>query len=391
MVGCQLANLEGILVTETDGGKISMSVNVEKFRRIVEVSWKESMPLSVAFPKMFNLEILNARLLRWSDEEEDCSKNEFQQFRWSLLGSVLTAEASIVADVAFLKWTVQTIGNKREDEVVELSAYDLKVICSLSLVPHIGKDCITDIVKVLDEIPKLMLSLDHVSSTDLVYALIALLKHLQSLEVLSKLEEIVEEMFFSFIMRHERLGRVPLYQAFGFYCMAALGQEHSFTAKLAKKTPKEQFAAWSEKFQELSLIHKFKAHSLGLWKKLIDENFFGFWEALNPAAVINLDDQTLNWDKPPSMGSIKQEKEKLDSFEAYWEEIDIDYNNTLGLMWNRSYLCYWMNLSAPKRIENEFKSFTNLEEFESYLRKPETARLILLYEIGIWETNFHSL
>lgn len=135
-VGCELADLNGLLVKSTDGKKIAMGVSVEELRKITHLKWNANLHLGF----LFDMELLKEKL------ESVCKVIDFRKFRCVLSDCALIPDATVVTDVAILKWMVQTI-KYRDDEVVlqvtendddevflqvvEIMPYDLKVICAL--------------------------------------------------------------------------------------------------------------------------------------------------------------------------------------------------------------------------------------------------------------------
>ena len=366
-VGCELAKLEGVLGMNLDHNEISMRVNLNNLSKIVDVDWKEnnSIPLAVAVPKLFNMELLKAKVPLGSETID------FKKFRWYLSDCALTPEATIVADVAILKWTVQIINNKNdeygEDKVVKIDPYDLKVISSLSLTPLVGEDYFDDMAIVLKEIPKLVRSLGFISVNELVYSLIALLKHLQSNKLYAKLEDVVDTIFPSLVEQYKEdtMVMIPLYQEFGFYCVMVLGMDHPFIANFTKYVSVEQLVVWNKQCQEFSLKRDLKIFSLGSGTKLIDDEFHGAWNHVSPSATIG-SEQKLEWDD------------------------NLVFRKEADLNANQSYLCMTYNVVIPKRIWNEFKSCTSLGQLQKYLAKPETIRKLLIYKISIFTKNFKS-
>ena len=362
-VGCEFAKLSGILVTATEGEKVSMTVNVQEFRKIVEGNPMKKNVLPKEFPEMFNMELLKQELLKWGTETI-----AFRSFHWILSDCALTSEAKIVADVAILKWIVQTIDNRNADQVVGLTPYDVRLTCSLSLTAHTGKDYIADIAKVLDEIPKLLPVLDANSESAqlgyIVDSLLALLKQLASDEICAKLESIIESIFL-LIIKENRGGvmePVPLFDAFGFYCIVVLGKGHPLIAKLAKMASKERFADWIEKYLKLSTENGLKIYSLGSWMRLVDYEFSGVWNYCKPNAEVN-PDHTLNWTLSEQSNSLASD----------------------------SFICINYNVYLPDSIWKEFKSCGTLEEFQNYLKKPETVRLLFVYETSIWQRKISDV
>lgn len=356
-VGCELALVEGTLVTNIEYNMVSMSVNVKKLKEIVNDKRNEHAPLSV-LPKLFNMELLKKKIALLTKKMVLDSKTiDFNQFRWCLSDCALIPEATIVADVAIFKWIVQTIKSKKA-RVVNIDPYDLKVVCSLSLTTHIGPDYTEDLSKVLEEIPKLLPSLVSVSVNNLTYSLIALLKHLQSHSLYKRVENIAEGIFSSLEIEDG-----PLYQKFGFCCVMVLGMDHPFMAKLAGYVSEKQLAIWNTKAQEFSFKRDFKAFSLGSEMKLIDDGFHGAWNHVSPYATIG-SDQELEW------------------------EDRLAFLRPAALNPNQKYLCMSYNVALPQLIWNEIKSNTSLEELRSYLTKPETIRLLLLYKVTIFTKNF---
>lgn len=356
-VGCELAKVEKVLVTNTVDEKVSMCISRDELlMKVLDYDLKPIPPLTEALSKMFNFKSLFLYLpSRTSDYIGFGSLlSEFSRL-------ALIPDATIVLHTAILKWTVQTIDNKNDDKVVVIWPHHLKVIGSLSLLPEIGTDehFIADITKVLDEIPKLLPSLDSELVIDLVYSLIALLKQLQSPKILEKLEEVLDIISSLDVETYTPRGNlffIPLYQFFEFYCLAVLGEDHSLSAKFSKKASTEQLAIiWADQTGDMLSKSSFKAYSLGSVVKLIDKDRCGMWRDCVTSAMISCN-RSLRW------------KNVL---------FDNDANNSQLFVFPK----------IPDIMRKDFYSCATMEELYIYLGKPQTARVLLIHEISIWEAK----
>ena len=331
MVGCELAKVKGLLVTKTKEKRTAMYVSVNRLRGIMVAKWNENIPISFVFPKMFDMESLQERL------PVDARKISFAEFRWILSKCLLIPEATIVADVAILKWIVQTIDTKLDGQVVDIRPYDLKIICTLSLMPDLGKDYTTDVLKALDEIPKLMTVLNPITVKLIFYSMTALLRHLQSLILIAKLEQVFDRIF-PLLVEH------PMYQEFGFYLVLTFEKSHYLRARLAEKVSKKQLAVWKARSRGFTAKHKFESFFLGSWVRPSKANVRGL-----PIFPENETFSKLN---------IKASQDA-----------------------SASRLCF------PNIVWEGFESCTSVEEFKKCLTKPETVRLLLIYEISIFSSR----
>lgn len=367
-VGCELAKVKDILATKSKGKGITMRVNIKKLKKNVKADWKENIALSVALPKVFDMNLLKAKL-----KLKKTKKIELKEFRLCLLECALNDEASVVTDVAILKWIVQTIDNNKQ--MVEFDSYDVKVVCALSLTPtNLGTDYYTDITKVLGAIPKFLPSLKPAKVNDIVYTLVALLKHLQSPQILAKLEQVMDKML-PMEVRRIFFGvpvPAPLHEEFGFFCLMVLGSEHSLIAKLAKNVPEEQFKTWITQYQQLSSDNEFRVYFLGSRTALFDEELLGLWNSNNPVATIGLGG-TLEWDSTLSAQLITHQAGQ---------------NEYLSLNESHSFLSIYSTMDIPDFIWKGFKSCASLEQVKAQLKRPETVRSLLFHEFSVWETNF---
>lgn len=195
--GCKLAEKERILSTRNDGKKISMEVNVPELIKVVD---------SGEMPKLFDIEYLKGRLSPYS------KTIEFTEFRGILSSSSLNLEASIVADVAILKWIVHAIDNKVDGQVVRFKPYDLKIVCSLCLNPELGTDkqIIVGVTKVLNESVIFVQHLSTDSMKDFVDALITISNILQSHEISAELNEVLDAIVSLLAERENALENLEL-------------------------------------------------------------------------------------------------------------------------------------------------------------------------------------
>ena len=328
MVACELTKVKGILITKTREKKIAMYVNANKLSKIMDAEWRENIFLAFAFPKMFNIDLVQTKL------PLESNKVSFTEFKCILSKCTPFPEAKLVADIAILKFIVQTIDTKLDGQVVDIRPYDLKIICTLSLMPDLGKDYTTDVLKALDEIPKLMTVLNPITVKLIFYSMTALLRHLQSLILIAKLEQVFDRIF-PLLVEH------PMYQEFGFYMVLTFEKSHYLSARLAEKVSKKQLAVWKARSRGFTAKHKFESFFLGSWVRPSKANVRGL--PIFPE------------DKPLSKLNIKASQDA-----------------------SASRLCF------PNIVWEGFESCTSVEEFKKCLTKPETVRLLLIYEISIF-------
>ena len=330
MVACELTKVKGILITKTREKKIAMYVNANKLSKIMDAEWRENIFLAFAFPKMFNIDLVQTKL------PLESNKVSFTEFKCILSKCTPFPEAKLVADIAILKFIVQTIDTKLDGQVVDIRPYDLKIICTLSLRPDLGKDYTTDVLKALDEIPKLLPSLCPITVKYFFYSLIALLKYLQSPEILAKLEQVFDQIF-PLIVEH------PMYQEMGFYCVLSMGKKHSLIAKLAEKVSKKQLAVWKVRSRDFTAKHKFDSFFLG-----------GPWMRSNAANLRGV-------------------------------QVFADYNPLSELNIKASQNHYRIRSSV--KLMESLGSFTGVDEFKKYFTDPITIRMVLIYEVNIFSSR----